>query len=232
MKLFSSRVLLPVLALAGLTSAHAQLSLTGSTHGVFAAPVVPFTTVVNGAVVSTFSSGIPATPHEFQTSVTFTGSNFANVESGDWFSLGTVKIKNGVTLLGSTATLATMDLLLNIPAEGVTNFNLTTLYFALDNTSNDGFQDVPDLFFIGNSIPNELKIGDTLVQFALGYTDWSYNTEPGHSIPERKSGTVGLVAEINFVPVPEPSTYALFGALGLVGVVAFRRFRGTAAASA
>jgi hypothetical protein len=232
MKLFSSRVLLPVLALAAITSAHAQLSLTGSTHGVFTPPVVPFTTVVNGPVISTFASGIPSTPHEFKTSVKFTGSNFAGVQSGDSFSLGTVKITNGVTKLGSTATMATMDLLLNIPAKGVTNFNLTTLSFALDNTSNNGFQNVPDLFFIGNSTPNTLKVANTLVLFNVGYTDWSYNTLPGHPIPERKSGTVGLVADVRFVPVPEPSTYALFGALGLVSVVAYRRFRGPATTTA
>lgn len=225
MKLFSSRVLLPVIALAVVSSAHAQLFLTGSTHGVFAPPVVPNTTVVNGPVISTFASGIPATPHEFKTSVTFTGADFTDVQSGDIFSLGSVKIVNGVTLLHSTAAVATMDLLLNIPAEGVTNFNLTTLYFGLDNTSNDGFQNVPDLFFIGYSPLNSLTVANNLVLFNLGFTDPTYNTVPGHSIPERRSGTVGLLAEVQFVPVPEPSTYALFAAAGLAGVVAVRRFR-------
>lgn len=42
--------------------------------------------------------------------------------------------------------------------------------------------------------------------------------------------THGLFGSL--VPVPEPSTYALFAALGLVGIIAFRRFRGAGAAAA
>jgi hypothetical protein len=118
-----------------------------------------------------------------------------------------------------------MDLFLNVPAYGVTNFKLTTLMFGLDNTSNNGVQDVPDLFYIGHTLPDTLTFANGVLLFNIGFTDASYGILPGHSIHENSSGTVGLTAEVMFVPVPEASTYAAFAAVGLIGVVAMRRRR-------
>lgn len=221
----NSIVLLSALGLSAIvSSANAQL-ISGSTHGVFDMPVTPNTTVINGPVISSFSSGIPYRPSDTQTSITFTGQTFLNKGDGDSLNLGLIKIKNGITLLGSTATVATMDLFLNIPAQGVTNFKLTTLMFGLDNTSNNGVQDIADLFFIGYTAPAELHLPNELILFNIGFTDPSFNTWPGHSIGENKSASTGIYAELTFVPVPEPSTYAMFAAAGLVGIVACRRLR-------
>jgi hypothetical protein len=213
-----------------LSSAHAQLNLTGSTYGTFLPTAQPNTTIVNGPVVSTFSSGIPYRSWDTQTSVTFTGSAFTGVESGDTFSLGTVKFKNGMTKLHSTATFATMDLFLNIPAQGVNDYKLTTLMFGLDNTDNHGVQDIPDLYYIGHTLPSSVTFNGNLVLFNIGFTDASYTTAPGHSIHENATGSVGLTAEVRFVPVPEPSTYAAIAGLGLIGLVSVRRFRRSAIA--
>jgi hypothetical protein len=221
-----SLIALSVLGLSALLpSIHAQLNLTGTTYGTFALPVQPHTTVVNGSVVSTFSSGIPYRSWDTQTSIAFTGSAFAGVESGDTFSLGSFKFKNGITKLHSTAQTASMDLYLNIPAHGVTNFKLTTLLFGLDNTDNHGVQNIPDLFYIGHTLPNTLKFSDGLALFNIGFTDASYGVAPGHSISENGTGTVGITAEVRLVPVPEPSTYAAFAALGLVGAMTLRGLR-------
>lgn len=207
------------------STAHAQLNLTGSTYGTFLPTAQPNTTIVNGPVVSTFSSGIPYRSWDTQTSVTFTGSAFSGVESGDTFSLGSVKFKNGMTALHSTATFATMDLFLNIPAHGVTDYKLTTLMFGIDNTDNHGVQDIPDLYYIGHTLPSSVTFNGNLVLFNIGFTDESYTTAPGHTIHENATGMVGITADVRFVPVPEPSTYAIFAGLGLVGLVAARRLR-------
>lgn len=221
-----SLVSLSALALTVLISpiAHAQL-ISGSTHGVFELPAPANTTIVNGPVISTFASGIPYRFSDTKTSITFTGQTFLNKGDGDFLNLGLIKIKNGITLLGTTATAATMDLYLNIPTEGIMNFKLTTLLFGLDNTSNNGSQNIPDLFFIGYTDPATLHLDSGLMFFDIGFTVPSYNTEPGHPIAENKFGTTGIYAELAFVPVPEASTYALFAAVGLIGMTAFRRLR-------
>ena len=61
------------------------------------------------------------------------------------------------------------------------------------------------------------------VDFSLIFSDPDYNTEPGQWIGEKKTGKVKLYADVNFTPVPEPSTYAAFAAAGLLGLVAWRR---------
>ncbi|ACB77167.1 choice-of-anchor K domain-containing protein [Opitutus terrae] len=225
MKRILSLLLLSVLACAG--SAHGQLLLTGTTRGDFTGPLPANTWVLNGPVTSIFASGIPGSGIDTQTSITFTGASFTNEPASWWFGIGSVKIKNGMTLLGTTAATATMDLYMDIPAEGVSNFLLTTLTFGLDNTSNSGTQNIPDIFYLGHSAPATLVLPDKIVSFDIALTDPTYET--GQSIGERKTGTVGLTAAFTFVPVPEPSTYAAFAALGLIGVAAVRRFRRPAA---
>jgi hypothetical protein len=219
-------LLVSVLGLAAIApTANAQLSISGSTYGTFEPTAQPNTVIVNGPVTSTFAAGIPYRSFDHKTSIVFTGSVFTGVDSGDTFSLGTVKFNNGITKLHSTAKTAMMDLYLNIPGHGVNNFKLTTLLFGLDNTDNHGVQNIADLYYIGHTLPNTLKFKDGLAIFNIGLTDPSYGVLPGHAIGENHSGTVGITAEVQLVPVPEASTYAAFAALGLVGVAGLRRLR-------
>lgn len=203
------------------TSAHAQLEIAGSSHGTFTGSDSFFTLINNGPVTSTLYTGI-AVPFFSPTTLSFTGQNFASVGDGDSFGLGTVKIKNGRTLFNTAASFASMDLYLNLPAHGIANFKLTTLEFAIENTPNLG--SVPDLYYIGFSAPASLKVDDTLIKFAISFTDDDYITT-GEVIGEKKTGSVGLNASVNFTPVPEPSTYAAIAGLGLVTLIATRRLR-------
>lgn len=208
-----------------LPTAQAQLVITGSTYGTFEPTAQPNTVIVNGPVTSTFAAGIPYRKFDHKTSIIFTGSMFTGVDSGDTFSLGTVKFNNGITKLHSTAKTAKMDLFLNIPGHGVSNFKVTTLLFGLDNTDNHGVQNIADLYYIGHTLPNTLKFKDGLAIFNIGLTDPSYGIAPGHPVGENHSGTVGITAEVQLVPVPEASTYATCAALGLVGAAGLRRLR-------
>lgn len=211
-----------------LPSARAQLSLAGSSRGHFTYANSFFTLIDNGPVTSTLYTGIPLL---FQptTSITFTGDTFTSVGDGDSFDVGVVKIKNGVTLFNTAATFAELDLLLNLPTHGIANFKLTTLQFSIEHTPNFGA--VPDVYYIGYSGPEVLKVADTLVTFDLAFTNPAFNTEPGQWIGEKKTGTVGLYATVDFTPVPEPSTYAALAAAGLLGVIAVRRRKTSASAA-
>ncbi len=223
MHLFSSLARLAALGLVALLpTAHAQLSLSGSTRGEFTGSDSIFTWINNGPVTSTLHTGLPV-PFIPNTSIEFTGDTFSGIGTGDSFDLGRVKIKNGITLFDSAASFATMDLYLNLPSNGVLNHKLTTLTFAIENTPNFGF--VPDVFFVGYSAPASLKINNTLVDFTVMFSDQDYLSESGQLIGEGKTGKVDLYATVNFTPVPEPSTYAAFAAAGLVGLVAWRRTR-------
>ncbi|ACB76610.1 choice-of-anchor K domain-containing protein [Opitutus terrae] len=222
--LVRSLLLLPTTALVCLTAAHAQLTLTGSSHGVFTGPTGLFNSITNGPVESSFTTGWP-----FPTKITFTGDTFAAVGNGDTFDLGQVKIKNGITLFGTAAADAQMDLYLDVPGHAVSDFKLTTLLFAITNTPNiPNWQ--PDLYYIGYTAPALLNIDGTYVTFDIGFTDPDFNVPPGEPVSEKHKDKVGLYATVAFsdpviTPVPEASTYAVFAALGLLGFVAIRRSR-------
>lgn len=226
---FKSTLAVGALALALALPAHAQLTISGSSHGDFFDPGQLHTTVTNGPVISLFESGVPYRPNaphfDTKTSIKFTGQTFTDLGDGDIAHLGQVNIKNGVTLLGTTAGWAAMDLFLNIPASGVWDFKLTTLLFTIDNTANTNGSAVPDLFFIGYTEPAALKLPEALVTFDLWFSKPAFSTGAGASINEGKSATDDIYATLNFTPVPEASTYALWGAALLVGLVAIRRVR-------
>lgn len=219
-RLFASFVPLAALGFAALLpSAHAQLTLSGSTRGEFTWANSIFSLIDNGPVVSHLYTGLSLVP----TKITFTGDTFAGVGAGDTFDLGTVKIKNGINISNTTATFAEMDLYLDLPSNGVSDFKLTTLQFAIENTPNAGY--APDVFYIGYTGPEALWIDGQKLTFALSFTDPDFNLPPGEEIKELKSETVGLRANFSFTPVPEPSTYAAFAALGLLALGAHRRLR-------
>lgn len=218
------------LGLAAALPANAQLLLSGNAYGTFADPGVANTTVTNGPVVSTFASGVAYRAVDTQTSVQFTGDTFSNAGNGDRVDLGSLVTTNGRTLLGTTAKTASMDVYLNLPENGVTAFKLTTLHFSIDSTANNGSL-IPDLFFVGHGDVNSLWVGGREVTFDLHFTNPEFSTGSGASIAEGSSALDGIYAYIHFTPVPEPSTYALWGAALLVGVVAIRRVRSTRASA-
>src|SRR5690606_37131128 len=97
MHLFSSLARLAALGLVALLpTAHAQLSLSGSTRGEFTGSDSFFTWINNGPVTSTLDTGIPLLIFP-NTSIEFTGDTFSGIGQGDSFDLGRVKIKNGIT---------------------------------------------------------------------------------------------------------------------------------------
>lgn len=215
---------------AALPSAHAQLLSGGVTRGEFTDPALPFTSVINSTDVSLFQSGIPSRPAHTQTSIEFTASAFGEVVNGGQLDLGNIVIANGRTLGGSTASWAAMDVYLNLPDEGIVDFKLTTLTFSIDNTENNGSL-VPDLFLVSIGNPNTLTVDGRQLTFDVQLTNPAFALGSGASISESDSASFGLFANIAFTPVPEPSTYALWGAALLTGVIALRRFRPSRAAA-
>lgn len=226
---FRNLLVLPALSLFPcVPTLHAQLELSGTASGAFSDPGVAFTEVTNGPVVSLFESGAPYRPNapyfDTVTSIRYTGSSFANVGDGDQLDLGLVNITNGITLLGTTAKTAQLDVFLHLPDNGIASFKVTTLFFSIDTTANQGGL-IPDLFLIGHSSVNSLNVGGRQVSFDLNLTNPAFATGDGASIREGQSATDGLYATLHFSPVPEASTYALFGTLLLAGVVTWRRSR-------
>ncbi len=216
---------LAAIALACPAVALAQIDLSYSTSGMFTAPTGSNISIVNGTPVSTFATGLPMSP-DGPTTLTFTGASFTGTAfnggaNTDTFLLGTAKIHNGITALHSTANFADMDLFGSVPTFGVSNFKLTTLHFDLENTPNAGGA-VPDVYWIANSAPGVLKIGDTLVHFTIGLSNPAFSLSPGVAIPETGTGSVDLFTTATMTPVPEPSLYGLLAAAGLAAIVALR----------
>ncbi|HWA85288.1 MAG TPA: choice-of-anchor K domain-containing protein [Opitutus sp.] len=211
---------------AALPAARAQLLLSGHTHAQFTDPGAANTTVTNGADSSMFSSGIPYSSSATQTSVGFTGTTFAGAGNGDTINLGTVDLTNGITLLGSTASAADFNILLNLPELGITNYVVSQIHVGIDNTSNNGMHNVPDLFQVTPTTSGPLVLGHTNVNFNVSLSNPAFSTDGGATVGEGSSANFDVFASImTLSPVPEPSTYALWGAALLVGVIAIRRFR-------
>ncbi len=213
-----------------LPTAHAQLLLSGTSHGAFVDPGLTYTSVSNGPAVSLFESGVAYRPfapyNDTTTSITYTGGAFTDVGAGDQLDLGSIEIRNGVTLLGTTASWAAMDLYLNLPEHGVLDFKLTTLLFSIDNTANaGGTANIPDLFLVGHAAVNPLVLGGSAVNFDLQLSQPEFSMGSGASIAEGSLADLSLYATFDMTPVPEPSTYALWAAALLTGFVALRRFR-------
>ncbi len=228
-------LLLLAAAAAAIPSARAQLYLTGNIYGVFQDDALPHTTVTNGPVVSKFESGDPYRPYapynDTQSSITFTGASFTDLGSGDPLVLQSIQFKNGITLLGSTAASATLDLFVNVSNLGISDLKLTTLTFDIDNTDNNGVQNIPDVFKIGYTPLAEFTYGDYLVKFTIDFNDPAWTTT-GKSIAENQSAVTGdIFVTMSFTPIPEPSTYAMAGAALLGGVVLLRRMKKGAVAA-
>ena len=210
-----------------LPGARAQLLLSGSTHGQFVDPGLAHTTVTNSATVSEFASGVPYRSSDTQTSVTFTGADFSGAGNGATINLGTVDVTNGITRIGSTAGFADMTLYLDVTSpQNVANYVASTLHFTIDNTINNQAFKNPDLFHVGIAAADPLTIGNMRITFGVQPSNLAFSNDGGASVAEGTSASFDLYAYVTtFSPVPEPSTYALWGAVLLVGVIALRRFR-------
>lgn len=227
-KVLKSLLTASALALAvALPSARAQL-FSGATRGEFHDPNLSFTSVINSSDVSLFQSGVPSRPAHTQTSLSYSSAAFGPAGAGDQIELGTLLITNGRTLGGTTASWATLDVYLNLPEHGIADFKLTTLTFSIDNTENNGSL-VPDQFLVSIGETNTLTVDGRKIAFDVQLTNPAFGIGTGSSIAESTSAEFGLFANVHFTPVPEPSTYALLGAVLLVGVVAYRRLRPTPA---
>jgi hypothetical protein len=200
--------------------AQAQLSLSGHTTGWFDDPGLPNTTVINGAGGSSasFTTGVPYAPNTIPTSIKFANNTFAGVNSGDTIQLGVFTIHNGSDLLGTDASNANFHFGLQLTAPLAQTINLGPINFAIDNTPN-GPGGVPDTFVVSFVQPAMQIIDNHKVWFHINFTPLAL------VIPENTTMVKGDVT-VTFQPVPEPSTYALWGAALLVGLVGYRRFRG------
>jgi hypothetical protein len=206
------------------TVANAQLLLSGTTTGSFDDLAEANTTVSNAPDGSwaTFYTGIPA-PGSTQSSIEFTSGSFTDIGSGDPIQVGLFEITNGRTWAGSGAHTARFNLGLALIAPEMQTVAISTIVFHIDHTLNT-VGAIPDTFAVSFDQPAPILIQDYLVQFHI-------NVDPlDFQVGEDATVQKGDIT-VTFTPVPEPSTYAAWGAALLVGFVAYRRVRGGQAES-
>lgn len=215
-------ILGPALALALLAgTAHADLLLSGTTSGAFEGTSSGNTVITNSGdgVNDSFRTGVPVSG-SFKSGVVFTGQNFANVSNGDTFSLGVITYYNGITKIGTSSATALFDFYIDLSDPATPPLLLTTISFGIDATVNSPTDLVPDQFTASFTQPAPILIGDQWVKFAI--TDLPAST----LVAENTWVQLASVTVTYLSPVPEPATYGLFGAIGLLGLAAYRRFRG------
>lgn len=211
--------------------AHAQLELVGTTYGTFSDAVGGVDMIANGNPISTFSTGTPwKSP---RTSIKFSGdagpSSFDLSGDGDQDNFGKISITNGSDLIGTDATSVSMDLFADFTNIGLSNFDLTTLTFTLTNTPDGSTPGgVPDNYQIAYTPLSSFTYHNVMVSFTLlnvGDPNSFFNPG-GRWINEGKLGSENIilgVTETVLNPVPEPSTYALWGCVLLLGAVILKR---------
>lgn len=204
--------------------AHAQLLLSGYTTGSFVDLSEPNTTVANAGDGSwaTFHTGIAASGST-QSKIEFANTTFTDVGSGEPIQVGLFEITNGMTLIGSGAPTAKFNLGLELTSPVMQSVALTQITFHVDHTPNLPGA-IPDTFSASFTQPTAVKIGDYLVQFHVNFDPAEFQVAE-NTMVQRGDVTV------TFTPVPEPATYAAWGAAVLVGLVGYRRLRARSASS-
>lgn len=199
--------------------ASAQLMLSGTTSGSFVDLAEANTTVTNSADGSwaKFHTGIPVFGST-QSKIEFTNVAFTDVTAGDPIQIGLFNITNGMTKIGSGAPTAKFNVGLNLTSPEMMALAVSTITFHIDHTIN-GEAGIPDTFGVSFAQPAPVTINGYKVQFTV-------SLEPAEfAVAENATIQKGDIF-VTFTPVPEPSTYAAWGAALLVGMVAFRRIRG------
>lgn len=206
------------LALAA-SAAHA-LTLSGSTAGFFQGASSGFTVVTNvpdGSFAS-FRTGNPVSG-SFKSGVVFNSASFANINSGDTFGLGSITYYNGITKIGTSSADAMFDFYINLTSPTVSSLLLTTVKFGIDATINTPDNANPDVFTASFTQPAPVLIDGTWVKFTI-------NELPSETlVPENMIVRLAEVTVTFMNPVPEPATYGIMGAIGLMGLAGYRRFR-------
>jgi hypothetical protein len=203
---------------------QAQLLLSGHTIGSFDDLAEANTTVSNAPDGSwaTFHTGIPVMGST-QSKIEFTNVTFNNVGSGEPIQVGLFNITNGMTAIGSGAPTAKFNIGLQLTSPVSEMVAISSILFHIDHTPNLPGA-IPDTFSVSFSQPDPIKIQNTLVQFHI-------NVDPlDFQVAENATVQKGDIT-VSFTPVPEPATYAAWGAALLVGFVALRRIRGEREAS-
>jgi len=207
------------IGLALAAGAHA-LTLSGSTAGEFQG-VSSGTTVVNNAADGSFASFRTGTPvsGSFKSGIEFNSESFTNINSGDTFALGSITYYNGITLIGTSSADAMFDFYLNLDSPEMTSFLLTTVTFGIDATVNTPENVNPDVFTASFTQPAPVLIDGQWVKFTIN--DLPASTQ----VPENQIVELAQVTVSYLNPVPEPATYGIMGALGLLSLAGYRRFR-------
>lgn len=208
-----------LICLAG--TAQAELVLSGMTQGFFQGVSNGNTVIENEADGSfaSFRTGIPI-PGSFQSGVVFDGQTFNNIVSGDTFSFGLVTYINGRTLVGTSSDTALLDFYIDLEDPALDPIFLTTVTFGIDATVNTQAGTNPDVFTASFIQPAPILIGGTLVTFRINDLQGIVN------VAEDTYLQVADITVTYLTPVPEPGTYGLMGAVGLMSLGAYRRFRG------
>lgn len=216
-----------VLGLACLAgAARAELVLSGTTAGYFAGVSGPETEIVNAPDGSTasFRTGVPI-PGSFRSGIVFENQDFAGIQNGDTFGFGFVTYYNGITQIGTSSAEAMLDFYLDLDDPAMDPILLTTITFGIDATVNTPAGTNPDTFTASFTQPPPVMIGGQWVQFTItGLPEVLMVAE--NTWTELADVTVTFLS-----PIPEPSTYGLIGAAALLGLVAYRRYRGRQTAS-
>lgn len=213
-------------SLVGLTllagGAPAALVLTGNTAGAFQGVSSGATVITNApdGLTASFRTGVPV-GGSFKSGVLFNGENFAGVTDGDVFSLGMFTYYNGITRIGTSSANAMFDFMVHLDNPAVGDLLLTTINFGVDATVNSPDNLIPDQFTASFTQPAPVLIDGTWVSFTIsGLPDFSLVAE--NTLVELAQVTVHFR---EMTPVPEPSVYGLFGAVAMMGLVGYRRFR-------
>jgi PEP-CTERM motif len=196
------------------------LTLSGNTTGKFegtSSGNTVITNAVDGSSAS-FRTGVPVAG-SFKSGIVFTGDTFANVHSGDTFALGLVTYYNGITKIGTSSANALFDFSINLTDPALGSIPLTQVKFGIDATINTPQNLKPDVFTASFTQPAPVLIDGTWVTFHIN------DLPPVTSVKENTWVQLADVTVTFLSPVPEPATYGLMGALGLMGIAGYRRLR-------
>jgi hypothetical protein len=223
------RIALACAALATFSVQAAPLKVTGTTSATFNNPTAGSTH--SGVSSNKFTWGNPSNFGVGANKLTFKGASFSSVLNTP-FKIGSLTYFNGTTTAGSNATSVDLNTVFKFKLPGATSVS-SSLALALNSTPNTGNAIAnADFVTLSNMLaPTFFAISG--VDYKLTFTGFQNikgdgflqsNAQQLH-VMEGKSASADLYASIEAVSaVPEPETYAMFGAgLALLGLFARRR---------